>query len=221
MNTRFLFLSFFLTMFTTSHLYSQANHWIFGIEAGINYSNSTEETAPLDKNKFILYRVGVEVNYLLTPNIFFQSGVIYSAKGIGSKGEGKIGKMNINGKIDLNQQVLQLPLYLGYTINLRNNKLNFIIGPYVAYGIGGKTNANGLINGNPFNKKVDTFGDGDILKKFDFVLGLGAGYEIKHWYVKANYELGLLDIGHSNIMGGKLSYKNRIASLSLGYHFSL
>ena len=221
MNTKLLFLSFFLMMFTANQLYSQTNHWVFGVEAGANYSNSTEETAPLDKKKFILYRVGIEVNYLLTSNIFLQSGVMYSAKGIGSKGAGKIGGMNIDGKIDLNHQVLLFPFFLGYAINLRNNKLNFIAGPYVAYGIGGKTKANGLINGNPFNKKVDTFGDGNILKKFDFGLGLGVGYEIKHWYVKANYELGLLDFGHSNVMGGKLSYKNRIASLSLGYHFSL
>lgn len=221
MNTKFLFLSFFLVMFATSHLYSQTNRWIFGIEAGVNYSNSTEETAPLDKKKFILYRVGFEVNYLLTPKLFLQSGVIYNAKGIGSKGEGKIGEMNINGKIDLNQQVFQVPLYLGYTVDLKNSKLNFIAGPYAAYGVSGKTKANGSINGNPFSKEIDTFGDGDILKKFDFGLGLGASYEIRHWYVKANYELGLLDIGHSNIMGGKLSYKNRIASLSLGYHFSL
>ena len=219
MNTKFLFLSFFLAMFTTSHLHSQTSRWIFGIEAGVNYSNSTEETAPLDKKKFILYRAGFEVNYLLTPKLFLRSGLIYNAKGIGSKGEGKIGEMNINGKIDLNQQVLQIPLYLGYTVNLRNSKLKFTAGPYVAYGVSGKTKANGYINGNPFSKEVGTFGDGDILKKFDFGLGLEAGYEINHWYVKANYELGLLDIGHSNIMGGELSY--RIASLSLGYHFSL
>lgn len=221
MNTKFLFLGLFLAMFSTSNLFSQTKRWEIGIEAGVNYSNSTEDTAPLNKKKFILYKVGAEINYLLTPNIFLQSGLIYSAKGIGSNGKGKIGEMSIDGKIDLNQQVLQVPFYLGYRINLGNNKLNFIAGPYVAYGIGGKTKANGFINGNPFSKKVDTFGNGDILEKFDFGLGLGASYEIKHWFVKANYELGLLDIGHSNIMGGKLSYKNRIASLSLGYHFSL
>lgn len=221
MNMKFLLLSFLLVIFTTNHLYSQTKRWEFGIEAGVNYSNSTEDTAPLDKKKLILYRVGFEVDYSLTANVFLQSGLIYNAKGIGSNGEGKIGKMDINGKIDLHQQVLQLPLYVGYTINLRRSRLNFIAGPYIAYGIGGKTKAEGLINGSPFNKEVDTFGDGEILERFDFGLGLGASYAIKHWYVKANYELGLLDIGHSTIMGGELSYKNRIASLSLGYHFSL
>lgn len=221
MNIKFSLLSFLLVIFTTNHLYSQTKRWEFGIETGVNYSNSTEDTAPLDKKGLILYRVGLEVNYSFCANAFLQSGLIYNAKGIGSNGAGKIGKMDINGAIDLHQQVLQLPLYAGYTINLRKNKLNFIAGPYMAYGIGGKTKADGLINGNPFNKEVNTFGDGGILKRFDFGLGLGASYVVKHWSVKANYELGLLDIGHLTIMGGELNYKNRIASLSFGYHFSL
>ena len=90
---------------------------------------------------------------------------------------------------------------------------------HISYGVGGKTKATGILNGKPFSKEVNTFGNAEILKKIDFGIGIGISYEINHLYLKANYELGMLDIGHSNIIGGELDYKNRILSATLGYHF--
>lgn len=217
MHTKRILLCLILLMSIHYCVYSQ-KRWMFGVEAGINYSNSTEDTAPLEKKTPILYKIGVEVDYLFNKYLFIQSGIAYSAKGIKSKGEGKIGEVNVNGSIDLLQQVLQMPMYIGHTINLEKHKLSFMTGPYVSYGIGGKTSASGTLNDKPFSKEVNTFGNAKILNKFDFGIGFGASYKISHWYLKASYELGILNIGHSNIIGGNLDYKNRIFSAVIGYH---
>lgn len=217
MKTKRILLCLTLLVFMHCYAYSQNEKWTFGIEAGINYSNSTEDTAPFEKKKPILYKVGIELGYSFNKYLFIQSGLAYSAKGLKSKGGGRIGEMNVNGSIDLFQQVLQIPVYLGHEIDLEKSKLSFMAGPYIAYGIGGKTKANGVINNKPFTKEVNTFGDARILDKVDFGIGFGLNYEIRHLYFKAGYELGILNIGHSNIMGGNLDYKNRILSAVIGY----
>lgn len=194
----------------------------WGVEAGINYSNSTEETDPLDKKCPIFPRIGLTIEYGLTNHIFLQSGLIYSMKGLKSEGGGDMGGLAVqNASVKLTQHVLQIPFYAAYKQSITDDlKLGFAVGPYFAYGIGGKTKANGIVNGNPVDLESKTFGDNKILKRFDAGLNFKINAELsKHYTLGLSYELGLTNIGNATIMGGEMDYKNRILSLTLGYVF--
>ncbi|MDH6310051.1 hypothetical protein M2451_002941 [Dysgonomonas sp. PFB1-18] len=194
----------------------------WGLEAGINYSNSTEETDPLDKKCPILPRVGLTIEYELTNHIYLQSGLIYSMKGIKSEGGGNMGGLAVqNASVKLTQHVLQIPFYATYKQQIADNlKLGAGVGPYFAYGVGGKTKAKGMVNENPIDLESNTFGDNKILKRFDAGLNFKVNAELyKHYTLGLSYELGLTNIGNATIMGGEMDYENRILSLTLGYMF--
>ena len=84
-------------------------------------------------------------------------------------------------------------------------------GPYIAYGIAGKTKADvaGL------SEKVDTFGDDGLdLKPFDAGLGLGVGAEFGKIILDLGWDMGLTNIGDSYA-----DVKTQNAYLSVGYRF--
>lgn len=199
---------------------AQTDRWRFGLEAGINYSNSSEKTDPLEKNCPILPTAGLIVNYSTTSSICLHSGLYYSMKGLRSEGSGDKGGMIIkNVKVTSYQHVIQAPILLGYRFNMGRSNLSFFAGPYFAYGIGGKTKAKGIVNGQDFEQESSTFGNGKILNRFDSGLNARAVFGIDRITVGLSYEHGLKDIGNRNIVGEELDYKNRVASLTAGYLF--
>ena len=120
------------------------------------------------------------------------------------------------------QWYLQAPLYLGYAIPLRpTTKLILNAGPYVAYGLGGKT----LLTGNIiYGDMIDystweepTFGERG-LQRVDVGLGIGMGLEIGRATIGITYEMGLRDISPTQAVYLPFyatSYKNRLVSLSI------
>lgn len=218
---KFTLISILLFFILATH--AQDRKWSLGVEFGLNYSNSTESTAPLKKDKPLLYKLGLKAEYSISEHFALQSGLLYSVKGIDSKGEGTYPNgINIDGSVTLRQEVIQLPMDLAYKLKLSESKIIFSMGSYLSYGIGGKTKAHGHFDGNEFSKEVNTFGNAEILNKIDFGVEIGAAYEIKHFILKVNYEWGLLNIGNKTIMGGEMDdYKNRIFSTSICYNFSI
>ena len=86
-------------------------------------------------------------------------------------------------------------------------------GPYVAYGIGGKTSAG--------NVEVDTFKDDaflDVLnglKPFDAGIGLGVGAEFGSILLDLGWDMGLTNL--SRVSGYDVKTQN--AYLSVGFKF--
>ena len=72
------------------------------------------------------------------------------------------------------------------------------VGPYVGY----------LIN-------ASGDGDGSELKKFDYGLQVGGGFEYYHWLLMVGLQYGLQNISS----GSDHSYNNRILYLTVGYRF--
>lgn len=191
----------------------------FGVEAGINLSNSSWDASPLDKKARVGFQVGITADYAITDEWHLQSGLSFTTKGAKVEGRTTDGDMMFNGKITVNQSYLQLPIYGAYKIEVvPGTRIVFNAGSYLALGVGGQTKVSGDIaifdeiatgDGN-----VDTFGADGFLKRFDFGLGGGVGAEFGNVVATIRYELGLINIGQDG-----LDYKNRNAALTLGYRF--
>lgn len=191
----------------------------FGVEAGVNLSNSSWDLDPLDKKAKVGFQVGITADYAFTEEWHLQSGLSFTTKG--AKVEGRVvedGSM-FDGKITVNQSYLQLPIYAAYKLEVApGTKIVFNAGPYLAYGVGGKTKVSGdvaiLDQVATGSGKVDTFGSDGMLNRFDFGLGAGVGAEFGNIVATIRYELGLTNVGKDD-----LDYKNRNAALTLGYRF--
>ena len=112
--------------------------------------------------------IGLEVPFANTNVWSFQTGLNFISKGV--KGNGVTDAWDVVD-VTINQLYLELPLMVGARIHTASNfDLLFKGGPYLAYGVGGKTKIDGV------SEKADTFGD-DGLKRFDAGLGLGVAFE--------------------------------------------
>jgi len=210
---------------------AQESGFTFGIKAGVNLSNTSLDIDPLKKRAKVGFRVGATVDYAVTNEFFLESGLYLTTKG--GKGEGEISTDNISfdGDVHINQTYLQIPLTAAYKIEIAPEaRIFFNFGPFMAYGIGGKSKLKGKIeipiaevDGNMEN---DTFGD-DILKRFDFGLTAGIGVEYGPIVFGTGYELGLANIAADGlktfeglgIIKTNSEYKTRNAYISIGYRF--
>ena len=183
----------------------------FGVDGGVNLSNSSIDSDGGDKKMKIGFKLGLVAEYELQNNFFVQSGLSFTTKGFkydiwGEFQNGSYGEI----KTTWNQMYLQVPIYAGYKLEiLEDTKLVFNLGPYLAYGVGGKC----TVKAQGQKGKTDVFGD-DRLKRFDFGLGAGAGVEFGSYFAGVKYELGLTDIGRDNDTA-----RNRNASFTIGYRF--
>jgi len=182
----------------------------FGVKAGANLSTFTGDLDDLDA-KFG-FNIGVTVDYSITENIYLSSGLEFTNKG--AKAEYDFRPVD-GDKYDVTMTAnyLQLPIHIGYKLPISEGVIiNFHGGPYLAYGIGGKTK---FEYGNK-TEKENTFGD-DGFKRFDFGLGLGAGVEFGNINVGLGYDFGLVNIADDD--DDDISVKNGNAYLTVGYKF--
>ena len=182
-----------------------AQHTSYSIKGGLNMSNFYGDELN-DKNMKTGFHIGVGADFEFAPNMAIQTGLLFSSKGA---------KYTYSSaEIDVNANYLQLPIHFAYKIDVMpGTRVVLHAGPYVAYGIGGKTSAGNL--------EVDTFKDDaflDVLnglKPFDAGLGLGVGAEFGRILVDLGWDMGLTNI--SRIDNADLKTQN--AYLSVGYKF--
>ena len=115
-----------------------------------------------------------------------------------------------------------------YKVRLSSNfKIIISAGPYLAYGIGGKMKFNSTftyLGGYlPNDDDLNSFGE-RTFKKLDFGLGTGVGLELKNYCLNFNYEWGSSNRNRDSYNSDIVilfhkEYKNRNASLTLGYKF--
>jgi len=191
----------------------------FGVNAGVNLSNAHVEDHIGDIKARVGFQVGVTAEYALTDAFYLQSGLSFTTKGFKNEYGVAESSISYNVKHTVNEMYLQLPVKAAYKFPVMDNmNIVFNLGPYFAYGVGGKTkteinNRVGTIEGTIKDDKYNTFSD-EGLKRFDFGLGAGVGAEFGQIVVGLNYELGLINIARED---GNV--KNRNASLTLGYRF--
>lgn len=170
-----------------------------GLKGGINKSSYTPESYDNKSG----YNVGLTLDLNLPAGFGIFTGLDLMTKGA------EINETSYK----LDAMYLQLPVHLGYRLRLLPGlRAHFGVGPYVAYGIGGKTK---LTDGS----EVDTFEkDGTNLEKLDWGVGAHVGVVLLgRIQVRAGYDMGLVDVAPKGFSTEKL--KNETFYLSAGVMF--
>ncbi len=226
MKTRFLYFTLIL-LFSTSLVFAQGteNSKIsFAVLGGINLQNLNGKDMSGDKLKndmLIGYHAGVNVQIPIVPQFFFQPGLLFSTKG--AKNTGSI----ITNTYKLSY--VELPLNFVYKAQVGNGYFMLGFGPYMAYGIGGKSiyeSGSITLETDVEFKKIVESGDPlttTYVKPFDAGANLFFGYELPAGiFLQLNTQLGLININPTdNRFSGsdKSTLKNTGYGLSLGYRF--
>jgi hypothetical protein len=212
-----------LVLTTTVALSTKAQVYVQG---GLNLANiSKTNDGQTEKNNILpSFNVAILGRLELAPMFELESGLLLT--GHGSKAETYFNSGNYT-KTKFNPIYLQVPLNAVVKIPLeKNSNVFFHAGPYVAMGIGGKStredrylgitsNASSSIkfsNDDPFTSQQDDAAY-DKLKRFDFGLNFGGGFQFKHVILKANYGLGLAKI-NSTQSNNTANDKNKYRTLS-------
>lgn len=171
----------------------------FGIRGGVNLAKISEsyDGYSASTKNYTGFNVGVSMDIPMLQSLYLQSGLYYTVKG--AKIE----------EVKCNPSYLEIPILASYRYNFSDAiQLQINVGPYFAYGLGGKW------KDTESDDEEDFFGDD--FKRFDAGLAFGGGFTFSHFYVGLNYDLGL-----TNIMkdGDDGSAKNRCLSINVGYNF--
>ena len=169
----------------------------FGAKAGVNFATLSKDEGFKPDNK-TGFHVGAVAEIPITEKFLIQPEVVFSSQGFKESDEGVTYTVKLN--------YINVPVMAGYRII---EGLTAQAGPQ--FGI------------NISAKEVNDFNDDDLdikdnIKTLDIGFGFGAQYELDFGlFFQARYTLGLnkvFDFDESP------DFKNRVASLSVGYFFN-
>jgi len=216
---RIIFLFIGMLIMTTNLCHAQTIS--IGGTAGFNVQTITGKNANGDKlnNKLVpRYALGIVVPISLAPSFCIQPGALYITKGADSE----------NGNTKTNLSYLEIPLNLIYKPSFGGGNLLLGFGPYLSFGIGGKsktTISEVVIDRDiEYQKSVSELDFLNPSKVFfaptDAGVNLLAGYEFANGFsFQFNAQLGLSEINPSvtGISTDKTSLKNTGFGVSIGY----
>ena len=195
----------------------------FAILGGVNFQNLNRENDSGDKleNDLIVgYHFGVNAQLPVAPEFYFQPGVQFSTKGAKNKDNAITSTYKLS--------YIELPLNFIYKGQLGNGYFMVGLGPYVAYGVGGKAKyEGGSVTAESDIKFKNEVVSGDPLttvyiKPFDAGGNIFFGYEIAGGlFVQLNAQLGMINIQPDHYLNpdDSSTLKNTGYGLSLGYRF--
>lgn len=184
----------------------------FGVTAGPSFSSYTSK-ANGDKETSKLMtglRAGVSVDLPLADEFYIQPSLLYVGKG---------GKMEA-GSLDLKTRLnyLELPINFMYKPEVGAGNLFIGLGPYLAYGLGGKHE---LADNNGNKVESDVEWGNDNLTQFKR-LDAGANFQVGYEF-PMGFNVGLhTDLGLVNVRGNgddDNSFRNTSFGVSVGYKF--
>lgn len=146
-----------------------ANPIRYGVEGGVSFSRNKS----FDFKFITSFRVGGNIEYAIpmsaVSEFLFSSGLLFTEKG---------GRINDLRKITMSAYYLQVPLNIGFRQRLTSDfKLVEEFGPYLAYGLFGKTKISEFIDDAGKVFPQDNFNTFSRYKRFDAGLGLKLGIE--------------------------------------------
>jgi hypothetical protein len=199
----------------------------FGVRAGVNFQNINGKDGSgdqLDNNLITGFHAGVNMEIPVGTDIYFQPGLLYSVKG--GEQETTILVERVTNKISISY--IELPLNIIFKPVLGSGNMLLGFGPYVAYGIGGKTKAEGA--SLTFDRDIEFMNDVSLsdfdpevtyLKALDAGANFIIGYELSNQLsFQLNAQLGLINI-YPDYAGEEddPTWKNTGFGLSIGYRF--
>ena len=198
------------------------------VQGGLNLANITKNSeGQTEKNNMLpTFNAGVMARFGLSEAVDLESGLLLTGRG--AKAETYFNGGNDYVKAKFNPLYVELPVNLVINVPLASQtKLFFTGGPYVAMGVGGKSKLNtkfGAIETS--SEETIKFNDDDPttsqqedaaynkLKRFDYGLNLGAGFDLGKFLLKANYGFGLAKI-NSTESNNSDNDKNKYRTLSI------
>ena len=179
---------------------SMAQDLGFIVKGGIGISNFTGD---LNGSTLFSWKMGVTGDFAVSDFLGIQPGLMFTRKGTSDP-------ENI-GDATVNAYYLEVPVMAAYRIPLPRTMLLLNAGPYLACGVGGKTKID-MPEGGTY--EVDTFGS-EGLKRFDFGMGLGIGFDFEHITAGIEADFGFLNVADSP----RAKARNMSAHITVGYRF--
>ena len=174
-----LFLAATLLLATISIVSAQSRP-TFRVDANFVGSNMPEVFAGVSKTYSILggLRVGGAAEFAIGQSGFYIApGLAYSMKGAKTQYS------------TTRTHYLQVPINGGFRASFTEDMtISLEVGPYLAYGLAGKSTANNL------DVSTDPFGDQGSLKRFDMGLGISAALGYQRYYFQVGYDHGILNV---------------------------
>lgn len=197
------------------------------LQGGLNLANITKTNdGQTEKNNILpSFNVGILGRLPIADMFSIESGLLLTGRG--SKAETYFNGGNDFVKSKFNPFYVEIPLNAVVKIPLeKKSNVFFNAGPYVAIGIGGKsrrdTKFGPLVssstsniefsNDDPFTSQQED-ARYDRLKRFDFGLNFGGGFQFQRVLLKVNYGLGLAKI-NSTQSDNTVNDKNKYRTLS-------
>jgi hypothetical protein len=185
----------------------------WGVVAGPNFSSATVKSLGDKETSDLLVgvRAGITADLPLADEFFIGTGLLYAGKG---------GKNKDNSDFKTTLSYLQLPILFTYKPQVGSGNLVLGVGPYLAYGLGGK-HKGGIGNLTGDLKAFDDESGPYKLKRFDAGAGIQVGYELPQGvYFGLNTDLGLVNVANESTLAGEdFSWKNTSFGVSVGYKF--
>ena len=205
---------------------TNANAQVY-VQGGLNLANITKTNRGQTEKNNILpsFNVGLLTRFGISSSFDIESGVLLT--GHGAKAETYYNSGNDYVKTKFNPLYIQVPLNAIVKIPLQKKSgIFFNAGPYAAIGVGGKSKTESKIgplmsssssdikfsNDDPFTSQQDDAAY-NKLKRFDFGVNVGGGFEFEHVILKVNYGLGLTKI-NSTESNNTANDKNKYRTLS-------
>lgn len=158
----------------------------------------------------------------------FEPGIYYSFRNVSSDDSENNVKVECNDKL----HYINVPLRLAVRVAGQADgpfNMSLLFGPYLAYGLDGKSHYTLTQDGKSNKEEPDAFSDrGRLKSRFDYGLNLGLSAVIKqHFKVGVFTEIGLKDIYRPNTMAedligdlfGGITKTNLGGGITVGYQF--
>lgn len=190
----------------------------FQPRVGMNISNvtATHDNITIEGDEKVGFNIGALADIYLGKSFYLQPGLVFTTKGT------KVDDIYIDGntfEAKMNAMYLQIPLYASYKLQLNkwDNRLGFSLGPYFAYGVGGKTDYS--LAGNKTSISIDTFDSDGMWNKFDVGLGLEIYFELKRIVFTMGGEVSFTRAWKKEFIADGITPRNNNLYYCVGYKF--
>ena len=200
------------------------------LQGGVNLANITKTTEGQteDNNMLTTFNAGILSRFGLSKMVDLESGLLFTGRGSKAETYFTSGSTTDNYvKTKFNPYYIEVPLNLVVRVPLqKTHGLFFHAGPYAAMGVAGKSTTDqkllglsshsendiAFANDDPFTSRQE---DASYykLKRFDFGLNVGGGFDLGKLLLKVNYGYGLTKI-NSTESNNASDDKNKYRTLS-------
>ncbi|MBC7883932.1 MAG: PorT family protein [Saprospiraceae bacterium] len=199
------------------------NRTSFAILGGVNYQNLNGDDYfgdKLENDPLLGFHAGVNVQFPISTGFYIQPGIQFVQKGAKYSNDLSSGNFKIS--------YVEVPVNFVYKANVGTGFFNLGFGPYVGYGISGKTHSetgNISLDSDVEFKSVVEASDPlttAYLKRLDMGANIFFGYELNGGlFIQLDAQLGLVNINPEDkrLLDDQSSVKNTGFGLSLGYRF--